>query len=80
MRSALALGFLTTTAVFAVAEEYRLVHAIDNDETVIRSGLTETQCHKIKADFIKSTTIVIEVNEENPKLGTLACLPESAFD
>lgn len=80
MRLALALGFLTTTAAVAVAEEYRLVHAIDNDETVIRSGMTEKQCREIKADLISSKTIVIEVNDEDPKLGTLACLPESAFD
>ena len=53
--------------------------AADNDETVIRSVLTEQECQQLKTDFIESKTIVIEGDEENPNLGTLTCLPESAF-
>lgn len=80
MRIVLALCALMGVVGAAVAEEYRLVHAIDNDETVIRSGLTEQQCSKIKVELINSKTIVVEVSEEDPKLGTLSCLPEIAFE
>jgi hypothetical protein len=62
---------------FAVAEEYRLVHSVDTDQTTLRKGLTEEECRQLKADFIKSKIIVVQVSDEDPRLGTLVCLPES---
>jgi hypothetical protein len=77
MRIALALGIVMGATCIAVAEDYRLVHAIDDDETTIRKGLTEEECRQLKADFLKSKVIVVQVSEEDPGSGSLACLPES---
>ncbi|RLP28360.1 hypothetical protein [Mesorhizobium sp. YM1C-6-2] len=76
MRIALALGILMGATCAAVAEEYRLVHADNNDETTLRKGLTEEECQRLKANFLKSTVIVVQVSEKDPNSGTLACLPE----
>lgn len=77
MRIALALGILMSANCFAGAEEYRLVHAVDTEETTLRKGLTEEECRQLKADFLKSKIIVVQVSDEDPSLGTLICLPES---
>jgi hypothetical protein len=77
MRIAFALGAVMGATCVAGAEEYRLVHAIDNDETTIRKGLTDEECQQLKARFLKSKIIVVEVSEEDPGRGRLACLPET---
>lgn len=79
MRIALALGILVGVTCVSVAEEYRLVHAINNDETTLRKGLTEEECQRLKTSFLKSEIIVVQVSDEDPSLGTLVCLAEDDF-
>jgi hypothetical protein len=76
MRIALALGIVMGATCIAVAEDYRLVHAIDDDETTIRTGLTKEECRQLKADFLESKVIVVQGSEDNPSSGSLTCLPE----
>lgn len=74
MRVVLALCVLTGGPCIASAEDYRLVHAVDDKETTIRKGLTEEECRRLRADFLSSETIVVQASEESA--GALTCLPE----
>ncbi|RWO35016.1 MAG: hypothetical protein EOS10_01650 [Mesorhizobium sp.] len=73
------LILLASSSALLADETYRLVHAIDNDETLIKKGLTQRECRSLKADLIQKKIIIVEGEQEDPNLGVLACLPESAF-
>jgi hypothetical protein len=70
----------TTMGVCHAEEKYRLIHAIGSDEELAKPDLTLEECLKLKSDMVEQNVIAVESGEdEELNLGTLACLPESAF-
>lgn len=63
----------------ALAETFRLVHAIGNDETIVARGLTERECQAMKRDRI-AIAEKLGIHSERLGGGSITCLPESLFD
>ncbi|WP_353644246.1 hypothetical protein [Mesorhizobium sp. WSM2239] len=76
---AIGISSVTTIGISHAEEKYRLIHAIGTEEALIKADLTVEECQKLKSDLIEQNVIAVESGEEELNLGTLACLPESAF-
>lgn len=60
-------------------ETFRLVHAIENDETIIARGLSKPECERRKKDH-KVVAEALGIYNERLGIGSITCLPESLFN
>ena len=63
----------------ALAESYRLVHAIGNDEQMVATDLSSSECEDRKREY-KAVAEHLGTYNERVGYGSITCLPESLFD
>jgi len=78
LRIVLVLGFTLSTSA-AVAETYRLIHAIGNSEKVLAKGHSKRDFEPMKTDRI-AIAEALGIHSERLGTGSITCLHESLFD
>lgn len=78
LRIVLVLGLALSTSA-ALAETYRLVHAIGNTEKLIAKQLSKRDCEVRKREHIVIAE-ALGIHSEKLGIGSITCLPESFFD
>ena len=73
---AVAAGLTISTS--ALAETYRLVHAIGDTEKVTAKGLTKEECEARKKE-LKAVATALGTYNESTGYGSITCLPDSLF-
>lgn len=63
----------------AIAETYRLIHAIGNDEKEVARDLSKDECEARKKEH-KVVATALGTFNEGTGYGSITCLPESLFE
>lgn len=72
MRKVALAAAVVLTATPAIAETYRLVHAVGNAEKINAKGLSKSECESRKGE-LKRVALLTGVG------GSITCLPDSLF-
>lgn len=62
----------------ALAENYRLIHALGNDEMTVARDISKEDCERLKADR-KAVAEALGTHSERLGVGSITCLPEVLF-
>lgn len=76
-RLLLAIG-VSLVATSAMAETYRLVHALGNSERAVEKNLSKRDCEARKTEYKKVAEALGTYNERLGH-GSITCLPDSFF-
>lgn len=72
----IALGTIISLGAAQAEEQYSLVHAIGNDENVVASDMTKSECETRKKEY-KAVATQLGTYNEATGYGSIVCLQES---